>query len=231
MKKKYLIIGASSGIGEAIAQRLFDEGAELYLASRSQPQLNQSERVHVQQIDVTNDFELDLPDHLDGLVYCPGTILLKPFHRISEEEYLHDFKVNHLGAVKVLKQALKPLKNCNDVASVVLFSTVAVQTGLSFHASVASSKGAIEGLTRALASELAPRIRVNAVAPSLTKTPLAKNLLSTDEKKSANASRHPLKKIGEAKDMANAACFLLSDQSSWVSGQVLKIDGGLSVLR
>jgi NAD(P)-dependent dehydrogenase (short-subunit alcohol dehydrogenase family) len=163
-------------------------------------------------------------------VYCPGTINLKPFHRLKEEDFLHDFKVNHLGAVKVIQQALKALKKSEN-ASIVLFSTVAVQTGLTFHSSVASAKGAIEGLARALAAELTPSIRVNVVAPSLTDTPLADRLLSSDDKKKANAERHPLKSLGTADDMANAAKFLLTEESRWMTGQVISVDGGMGSLR
>ena len=229
MSKNYLIIGASSGIGQALARQLNNGTTQLYLASRSKGEVN-GENVHYQEIDVTEDFELDLPEALDGLVYCPGTINLKPFHRLKEEDFLHDFKVNHLGAVKVIQQALKALKKSEN-ASIVLFSTVAVQTGLTFHSSVASAKGAIEGLARALAAELTPSIRVNVVAPSLTDTPLADRLLSSDDKKKANAERHPLKSLGTADDMANAAKFLLTEESRWMTGQVISVDGGMGSLR
>ena len=230
MAKNYLIIGAGSGIGKAIMNELYHSENQLYVTSRSSDKIEQKENIHFQEIDVTQEFELEFPEQLDGLVYCPGTINLKPFHRLSEEDFLTDFKINHLGAVKVIQQALKALKK-SEQASIVLFSTVAVQTGLSFHASVASAKGAIEGLSRSLAAELAPKIRVNAIAPSLTDTPLASNLLSTEQKKTANAERHPLKKLGTPKDIAKAAVYLLSDDSAWVSGQVLTIDGGIGSLR
>jgi len=229
MSKNYLIIGGSSGIGEALVTQLNDGSNQLYLASRSQVNISGS-NIHYQEIDVTEEFELDLPEQLDGLVYCPGTINLKPFHRLKEEDFLHDFKVNHLGAVKVIQQALKALKK-SDGASIVMFSTVAVQTGLTFHSSVASAKGAIEGLGRALAAELTPSIRVNVVAPSLTDTPLAERLLSSDDKKKANADRHPLKSIGTAEDMAKAAKFLLTHESRWMTGQVISVDGGMGSLR
>ena len=230
MSKNYLIIGAGSGIGKAIMEELNHSNNQLYVTSRSRDKIEAKENIHFQELDVTQDFELEIPEQLDGLVYCPGTINLKPFHRLSEEDFINDFKINHLGAVKVIQQALKALKK-SEQASIVLFSTVAVQTGLSFHASVASAKGAIEGLSKSLAAELAPKIRVNAIALSLTDTPLASNLLSTDQKKTANAERHPLKKIGTPKDIAKAAVYFLGEDSGWVSGQVLTIDGGIGSLR
>jgi len=230
MSKNYLIIGAGSGIGKAIMEELNHSDNQLFVTSRSKDKIEPKENIHFQELDVTQDFELEIPEQLDGLVYCPGTINLKPFHRLSEEDFINDFKVNHLGAVKVIQQALKALKK-SEQASIVLFSTVAVQTGLSFHASVASAKGAIEGLSKSLAAELAPNIRVNAIAPSLTDTPLASKLLSTDQKKTANAERHPLKKIGTPKDIAKAAVYFLSEDSAWVSGQVFTIDGGIGSIR
>lgn len=225
----YLIIGGSSGIGEALVKQLNNGENNLYLASRTSNK-EVSNNIHFQTIDVTEDFQLELPEQLDGLVYCPGTINLKPFHRLKEEEFVTDFKVNHLGAVKVIQQSLKALKKSGN-ASIVLFSTVAVQTGLSFHSSVASAKGAIEGLGKALAAELAPTVRVNVIAPSLTDTPLAERLLSNEDKKKANAERHPLKTIGSAKDIANAAKFLLTQESKWMTGQVITVDGGMGSLR
>ncbi|MEQ8625368.1 MAG: SDR family oxidoreductase [Vicingaceae bacterium] len=229
MSKNYLIIGASSGNGLQIAKELNKDDNQLYLASRTEPEIK-GENIHYQSIDVTEEFELDLPEKLDGVFYCPGTINLKPFHRLKTQDFLDDFKVNHLGAVEVLQQAQNALKK-SDEAAVVLFSTVAVQTGLSFHTSVASAKGAIEGLGKALAAEWAPKIRVNVIAPSLTDTPLAKTLLSSDEKKKSNADRHPLKKLGTPGDIAKAAVFLSSSDAGWITGQVLTIDGGLGSLR
>ena len=229
MGKNILIVGASSGIGAALALQLNDGTNHLHLASRTESDVT-GPSVHYQQIDVLEDFQLELPEQLDALVYCPGSINLKPFHRLNEDDFLTDFKVNHLGAVKVIQQALKALKKSKN-ASIVLFSTVAVQTGLTFHSSVASAKGAIEGLGKALAAELAPSIRVNIIAPSLTDTPLAERLLSSEDKKKANADRHPLKSIGTAEDMANTARFLLGDDSRWMTGQVISVDGGMGSLR
>ena len=170
------------------------------------------------------------PDIIDGLVYCPGTINLKPFRRLIEADFLHDFRVNVTGAVKVIQQAYNALRK-SDQASVVLFSTVAVQLGMNFHSSVAASKGAVEGLVRSLAAEFSPKIRVNAIAPSLTDTPLAAGLLAGEARQKASAEMHPLKRYGNPSDIASAAVFLLNPSSSWITGQVLHVDGGLSALK
>jgi NAD(P)-dependent dehydrogenase (short-subunit alcohol dehydrogenase family) len=171
-----------------------------------------------------------LPDSLDGLAYCPGTINLKPFHRFTDAEIADDWTVNVMGAVRAIRGAL-PLLKKGQLPSVVLFSSVAVQQGMAFHASVAMAKGAVEGLTRSLAAEFAPAIRVNALAPSITDTPLAARILSAPEKKTAAAERHPMKKIGSPADLAEMAAFLLSEKSAWITGQVIGVDGGLSTLR
>jgi NAD(P)-dependent dehydrogenase (short-subunit alcohol dehydrogenase family) len=177
------------------------------------------------------DFPKDqLPDALEGLVYCPGSIRLQPFHRLRDEDFSADFELNLLGAVRVLRAALPCLKAV-ERGSVVLFSTVAVATGMPMHASIAAAKGAVEGLTRSLAAELAPAIRVNAIAPSLTDTPLAAGLLRTERQRAAAAERHPLGRIGQPSDLAAAARFLLSDEAGWVTGQVLHVDGGMGRLR
>lgn len=226
--KNFLIVGGNSGIGKAIA-KILDKDHHLILASRNATSVGNHTNII---FDATKD-ELsldDLPKQLDGLVYCPGSINLKPFHRITDEEFLQDYQVNVLGAIRTIRKVLPLLKNSSQ-SSIVLFSTVAVQQGMSFHTSVASSKGAIEGLTKSLAAELAPKIRVNAISPSLTNTPLAIKLLSSDEKKKASDERHPLKRTGEPEDIASMASFLLLNQSSWISGQIFHVDGGLSTLR
>jgi 3-oxoacyl-[acyl-carrier protein] reductase len=225
---RYLIIGVSSGIGKALSNMLLDKH-EVIGISRSSPEINHANFSH-HALDLSDE-SLQWPEieNLDGLVYCPGTIRLKPFHRISAEEFTADWNLNFLLATKALQQYYPALKK-SDLASVVMFSTVAVQRGMPFHASVAGAKGAIEGFCRALAAEWAPTIRVNTIAPSLTNTPLASGLLNTEPKLMAAAERHPLKRIGEANDIANAAAWLLSPESSWVTGQVLKVDGGLSVI-
>jgi NAD(P)-dependent dehydrogenase (short-subunit alcohol dehydrogenase family) len=183
-------------------------------------------------IDITKEeLQLDqLPDSLDGMVYCPGSINLKPFHRITDQEFMDEFNLNVMGAVRTVRSILPILKN-SSASSIVFFSTIAAQQGMPFHASIATAKGALEGLTRSLAAELAPKVRVNCISPSLTNTPLAARLLATEEKKKASDERHPLKRIGEPTDLAQLAAFLISPQSSWITGQVIHADGGMSALR
>lgn len=223
--KNIVIVGGNSGIGKANADLLKALGANLFLYSKSGNDTT--------ALDTSVDFSEipGLPEVIDGVVYCPGTINLKPFHRISISDFQNEMEINFFGAVRVLQACLKGLKKSSSPA-VVLYSTVAVQTGMGFHAGIASAKGAIEGLTRSLAAEWAPnKIRVNAVAPSLTETPLASGLLSTPEKKEASDKRHPLGRIGTSDDIAEATVFLLSSQSSWMTGQIIHIDGGMSNLK
>ena len=227
-----LIIGASSGIGASLAKQLIAEAHQVYGTFNKTITSSPDGFVELQPLnvlDVNPDFSF-LPDVLDGLVYCPGAVNLKPFARIKPEDFVADYQLQLIGAVKSIQSCLPKLKNSAQ-ASVVLFPTVAVQTGFNFHSLVASSKGAVEGLTKALAAEFAPKIRVNCIAPSITDTPLAGALLNTDEKKEVNAQRHPLKKIGRPEDLANLAAFLLSKKSSWITGQVLHADGGMSSLK
>ncbi len=230
--KKYLIIGGSSGIGKAVSSQLFQKGHQVFASyNNTSPQLQDSE-INFFKYNVLEEnqtFE-HLPEKLDGLVYCPGAINLKPFHRIKPETFASDFELQVIAAIKVIQAVLPKLKSA-DSSSIVLFSTVAVQTGFIFHSVVSASKGAIEGLTRALAAELAPTIRVNCIAPSLTDTPLASRLLSTPEKMAANAERHPLKRIGNTDDIASAVNYLLTEESGWMTGQILKVDGGLSSIK
>lgn len=225
--KNYVVIGGTKGIGKAICESLSSLGSQVHTTARS----NSTYSENFIRWDVKEDFpSVVLPDVLDGLVYCPGTINLKPIHRLTEQDFLGDYQVNLLGAVKAIQALLPKLKN-SPSASIVLFSTVAVQTGMPFHASVAAAKGAVEGLVRSLAAELAPKIRVNAIAPSLTQTPLAEKLTSTPEKIEASAKRHPLQRIGQPQDVAEAALFLLSEKSLWMTGQVMAMDGGMSAIK
>lgn len=228
----YLIVGASSGIGKQLAESLSQQGHSVFATYFKKEIKSLASNIQYFPLNVL-EADLDLaflPEVLDGLVYCPGSIVLKPFHRLKSAEFLSDYQLQLEGAVKVMQGALTHLKNSNQ-ASVVLFSTLAVQSGLPFHSLVSASKGAVEGLTRALAAEWAPNIRVNCIAPSLTDTPMAEALLNTEQKREANALRHPLKRIGKSADIAQAAEFLLSDKSSWITGQVMHVDGGLSSLK
>lgn len=228
--KKYLIIGGSSGVGYSVAQILNSNGNMVYATFNKKE--NISDSIHYHYLDVTTEnINLDfLPDEIDGLVYCPGAINLKPFARIKPEDFINDFNLQVVGAVKIIQAVLPKLKKSQS-PSIILFSTVAVQTGFPFHSIVSASKGAIEGLTKALAAELAPTIRVNCVAPSITDTPLASGLLNNEEKKEANAQRHPLKKIGKPGDIAEMVQFLLSEKASWITGQIFHVDGGISSIK
>jgi NAD(P)-dependent dehydrogenase (short-subunit alcohol dehydrogenase family) len=231
--KNYLVVGGSSGIGFELVKELVNRGDEICVGSRTNDKLAGLRGVRHLRLDVKQPPEhLDgLPEVLHGVAYCPGTIRLKPFSRLTPQDLMEDLQVNFLGAVSLIQACMTNLKNSTTGASILLFSTVAVGTGMPFHASIAGAKGAVEGLTRSLAAELAPRIRVNAIAPSLTDTPLATGLLSSEEKRQAAAERHPLKRIGSPQDIARLAAFLLSDSASWLTGQVLHVDGGMSALR
>jgi 3-oxoacyl-[acyl-carrier protein] reductase len=231
MSKNILIVGASSGIGLETAKYLLSKGHNIFSASRNQPDLAGITHLTWDAQNPDSAVFASLPEEIHGVVYCPGTINLKPFNRLSQDDFKNDFQVNVLGAVFVLQTVLPKLKKA-DGASVILFSTVAVKIGMGFHASVSASKGAIEGLTLSLAAELSSnKIRVNCVAPSLTDTPLAKNLLSTDEKKEASNKRHPIGRFGTSADIANITSFLISDESSWITGQVLGVDGGMGSIK
>lgn len=229
--KNILIIGHSSGIGQALTEILAGQHrvyGTYYKQTSGFNHANTSSH-YLNVLDDNPDFSF-LPDTLDGLIYCPGAINLKPFARAKADDFLDDYKLQVLGAVKCIQACLPKLKSGNN-PSIVLFSTVAVQIGFNFHSIVSSSKGALEGLTKALAAELSPTIRVNCIAPSITNTSLANALLNTPEKIDANAQRHPLKKIGTANDIAQMAAFLLTDQSQWITGQIFPVDGGISTIK
>lgn len=229
MKKNILIVGGSKGIGLETV-KLLEGKHNLYVTSRSGDNLEGKDITHF-SFDVVNDdiSELDLPDQIDGLVFCPGSINLKPFKMLKSSAFEDDINLNFLSLVKVTHKLLDKLK-ASDQASIVYYSTVAVQMGMPFHTSVAAAKGAIEGFARSLAAEYAPKFRVNVIAPSLTNTPLASRLLGNDKKKEKMGERHPLKRVGTPHDIAAMTAFLLSEDSSWMTGQVLGVDGGMSSL-
>ncbi|MCC5920358.1 MAG: SDR family oxidoreductase [Cyclobacteriaceae bacterium] len=229
--KNIVIIGGSTGVGSSLIKQLGKEGANLHVYGRTESDEMKEAGANYNSFDVLKDELNNLPEEIHGLVYLPGSINLKPFNRLKDKDFSNDFEINVLGAVKVLQACHDGLKKAKG-SSVVLYSTVAVGTGMNFHASIAAAKGALEGLGRSLAAEWAStQIRVNLIAPSLTDTPLAKKLLSSEDKKEASDKRHPIGRVGEASDIASISAFLLSSQSSWITGQVIGVDGGMGNLK
>lgn len=229
--KTYLIIGGTSGIGLE-STKILSQDNRVIVISRTNKNLENIQNVEYYSADVTKSIE-ELPsisESINGLVYCPGSINLKPFKSLKIEDFQNDFDVNVLGVIKVINKYFNNLKSA-EKSSIVLFSTVAVQTGMQYHASIAAAKGAIEGLSRSLAAEFAPSIRVNCIAPSITSTPLAEKLLNNETKLKTSEERHPLKRIGDAKDIAELVRFLISDSSGFITGQIIKVDGGMSSIR
>ena len=224
----YIFAGASSAMAVAAMKVLQGQGHKIIGISRSEENPGYDEFYNVGSYTLAAFPKVE--GAVNGLVYFPGTINLKPFNRISEADFTSDFAINALGAAAFVQAYLPGLKNA-ETASIVLFSTVAVATGMQFHASVAMAKGAVEGLTRSLAAEFAPKIRVNCIAPSLTDTPLAEKLLSSAEKTDAGKNRNPLKHIGTTQDIAGAVTFLLGENANWITGQVLAVDGGMGAVR
>ena len=227
--KNILLIGGSYGIGLELAKELQSEN-NVFVASRTNQNLDNLNATHIQFDAITDSLDTSkLPTVIDGLVYCPGSINLRPFRGLKLETFESDMQLNFFSMVKVIQSVL-PQLIASEQSSIVLFSTVAVKMGMPFHTSVAAAKGAIEGFAKALAAEYAPKIRVNVIAPSLTDTPLAEKFLSNDEKREKSAQRHPLKRFGTTNDIAQMANFLLNEKSSWISGQIFPVDGGLSTL-
>jgi NAD(P)-dependent dehydrogenase (short-subunit alcohol dehydrogenase family) len=234
MSRKYIIYGASGGIGSALAGKLHESGIELHLAGRSEERLNDiagrtgSAFSVIEALDESGFEKVtsEAGDHIDGLAYCIGTINLRSIARLETADFIHDFQVNALGAALAVKAAIGAMKKASEPASVVLFSSVAAQRGFPLHASIGMAKGAVNGLAVSLAAELAPKIRVNAVAPSLTKTDLAKDILSMAGMEEKLAALHPMKRLGGPDDAAAIAAFLLSPQSGWLTGQIIGVDGG-----
>lgn len=227
--KNILLIGGSTGIGYELSQKLKEDN-NLFISTRDQGKFNDP-NIKTHELDLDKEFETDwLPDHLDGFVYLPGTINLRPFKGLKPSVFLDDFNINVMGCVKILQKVL-PKIQAAESPSIVMFSTVAVKIGMPFHSSVSSSKGAIEGLTRSLAAEFAPKIRVNSIAPSILDTPLSEKFLNSETKLENSRNRHPLKEIGSPKDISEIVKFLLEDNSKWMTGQIIPFDGGISSVK
>ncbi len=224
----YLFAGASSAMAESCAKSLQEAGHHITALSTRQPVFIYDQIHQVSSYQVEHLPELE--GHLDGLVYFPGSIVLKPFSRLSRQELFDDLEIHLLGAVAVLQEYL-PLLRKSDKASVVFISSVAASTGMPFHASVSMAKGAIEALTRSLAAEFAPNLRVNCVAPSLVNTPMASRLINTPEKQEAMNKRNPLQRTGQPEDIAAMISFLLLPSSGWITGQTFAVDGGANHLK
>lgn len=222
-----MLIGGSHGIGYEIAKQLSTSN-NVFVASRTAEKLSDINVNHIPFDTLTEDIsDKNLPNEIHGLVFCPGSINLKPLKMLDIKDFQEDMDINFFSLVKVVKSVIGSM---SEGASLVFFSTVAVDSGMAYHTSISAAKGAIEGFAKALAAEYAPKLRVNVIAPSLVDTPLASRLLSNDKKKEQMNERHPLKRIGNAKDIANMATFLLNSENSWITGQVIRVDGGMSTL-
>ena len=220
---KIIIVGGSRGIGKEIINDLVDDNLIINL-SRNKPELTHTNLTHY-NVDVLSS---DLPylEDVSSVIYCPGSINLKPIGRISLDEFREDFEINVIGAVKVIQKYLPILKKSNN-ASILLFSTVATKLGMPYHSTVAASKSAIDGLVKTLGAELAPKIRVNAIAPTITKTDLASKLLRNEKVIENMIERHPLKKILMPEEVSKMAKFLISKNASSISGQIFNLDAGI----
>ncbi|MCH3884104.1 SDR family NAD(P)-dependent oxidoreductase [Tenacibaculum aquimarinum] len=223
--KTILVVGGSRGIGKAIVNALKDTHK---IINFSRNRIEDHVNVTHYSLDVLKD---DLPEieELNGLVYCPGSINLKPIGRLKIDDFREDFEINVIGAVKIIQKYINPLKNNN--ASAVFFSSVATKMGMPFHASVSASKSVVEGLVKSLAGEFATKIRFNCIAPTVTDTLLAEKLLRNDKQRENMKERHPLKKVLKAQEVASLATYLLSDDASAISGQVFPIDAGIVSLK
>jgi len=222
--RNIVIIGGSKGIGNAILTSQLNLNNNFFNISRTAPKITHPNLTHY-NCDVLNDGFPDI-ELVDTLIYCPGSINLKPISTLTIDDFRTDFEINVIGAVKAIKKYLKPLKNGNN-PNILLFSTVATKLGMPYHASIAASKSAIDGLTKSLGAELAPTIRINAIAPTVTDTDLASKILRNDTMKQVIAEKHPLKRYLNTNDVVALADFLISQKSSAISGQIFNLDCGI----
>lgn len=237
MITKTVIYGGGTGIGLATAEKLLSRGEAVHVTGRTRSSVSRAQDLgatctigDVLDPEFFRHVTDDAGDEFHGLVYAIGTINLKAFQRLETDDFIQDLEINTLGAAKAIQAALKSLKKSQEPASIVLFSSVAASKGFPFHASVGMAKGALNGLVVSLAAELAPKVRVNAIAPSLTQTSLAEPLLKNDQVARSLEQAHPMKRLGHAEDIASVAAFLLSDEASWITGQIMGVDGGRSTL-
>lgn len=228
MKRNVLVVGGSKGIGHALLDSIADTHNCTNL-SRTRPEGINGDFIH-HDFDVLGEEELPDFDAIDALVYCPGSITLKPISTLKESDFRSDFEINVLGAFRVVKKYFRILKK-SAYGNIVLFSTVAVKQGMPFHSSIASAKAGVEALAKSLAAELAPHVRVNCVAPSITDTPLASGILRSDKQRENLAQRHPLKKILKPEDVASLTRYLISDEASGITGQIIQVDAGIGSLK
>ena len=235
MSEKYLIVGATGSIGSSLAEQLYASGKEIHLVSRNEEETKSlSEKFNcsytiadVLEEKFVDKIKSDI-EEVNGIAYCVGSIDLKPFRMVTENDFNKCMKLNLYSAVELIKGYQESLKK--NKGSIVLFSTVAAQRGFTNHTIIASTKAAVEGLTVSLAAEFAPNIRVNCIAPSLTNSKIAEPMLKNKVLADGIAKAHPLKRIGEGKDSASLAKFLITEDSSWVTGQIIAVDGGRSKL-
>lgn len=233
--RNIVVAGGSKGIGLALVERLRLRASRIVVLSRHLDDLRLDKVVEHVSIDFTDKPPpaSDLPEVIHSAIYCPGSITLRSFRSLKEEDFRNDWEVNLLGAVRFL-QTCWPGLSANTAelpGSVLLMSTVAVAQGMPMHASIAAAKGAVEALMRSLAAEWAPKVRVNCLAPALTETPLSARFFTSDAARQSINSRYPLNRAGKPDDLAAIAEFLLSPEADWITGQTIGVDGGLSSLR
>jgi len=235
MSEKYLIFGATGSIGSSLAEQLKSSGNEIHLVGRNENEVSSIAKKLNCDFTVANVLDEGFVEkvksdiqEIKGFAYCVGSIDLKPLKMVTEQDFNKCMKLNLYSAVEIIKGYQESLKK--NKGSVVLFSTVAAQRGFTNHAIIASTKAAVEGLTVTLAAEFAPNIRVNCIAPSLTKSKIAEPMLKNTAIADGIARAHPLKRLGEGKDSASLAKFLITDESTWVTGQIIAVDGGRSKL-